>query len=155
MGTASCRASCCPVPEENFTALGSHLWLLTQSTIYLVQLKAFAWSTEYPNVPWFCLPFGYQTRKNVFWYITSSFQVPAEAENKTSNVEYIFFSFKNLNSLIWIFPCLPAFKKNVPGKNLIQPEGFSLSIFLCYLQEKLSSVFPRGPGWDITANALD
>lgn len=33
-----------------------------------------------------------------------------------------FFSFEN--SLIWIFPCLPAFKKNVPGKKSYSTRRF-------------------------------
>lgn len=36
----------------------------------------------------------------------------------------IFFSSKNLNSLIWIVPCLPAFKKNVSGKKSYSTRRF-------------------------------
>lgn len=46
--------------------------------------------------PGFVFPLVIRQEKNVFCYFTSSFQVPTEAENKNSNAEYIFFSFKKL-----------------------------------------------------------
>lgn len=55
---------------------------------------------------------------------------------------FFFFTFINLNSLIWIVPFVLVFKKIVPVKNHVQPEGFSLCIFLCYLQGKLSLTVP-------------
>lgn len=53
-----------------------------------------------------------------------------------------FFPFKNLNFFFWIVPFVPVFKKVVPVRNHIQSESFSLCIFLCYLQGKLSLAVP-------------